>query len=153
MSGVVRTKVIRGQLTTLKEALHRPGGRIIIFLNGSSIIKSEMAPERGQRIIDETGVAPSQEATRSPHTILHLKEGDGALEGMKGQSVILQANYFQFNTKTDLILYQYKVDFNPDIDATYVKKDVLSRIKDDFGQYLFDGTVLITTTKLRQGRF
>uniref|UniRef100_A0A146LAT2 Forkhead box protein N3 n=1 Tax=Lygus hesperus TaxID=30085 RepID=A0A146LAT2_LYGHE len=40
-----------------------------------------MAPERGQRIIDETGVAPSQEATRSPHTILHLKEGDGALEG------------------------------------------------------------------------
>lgn len=43
--------------------------------------QSEMAPERGQRIIDETGVAPSQEGTRSPQAILHLKEGDGALEG------------------------------------------------------------------------
>ncbi|BES93930.1 Hypothetical protein NTJ_06739 [Nesidiocoris tenuis] len=39
-----------------------------------------MAPERGQ-IIDETGVAPSQQGTRSPHVFLHLKEGDGALEG------------------------------------------------------------------------
>ncbi|KAF6217333.1 hypothetical protein GE061_001687 [Apolygus lucorum] len=79
--------------------------------------------------------------------------GQYLFDDMKGQSVVLQANYFQFNTKTDMILYQYKVDFNPDIDATFVKRDVLSRIKDDFGQYLFDGTVLITTTKLRQERF
>ncbi|XP_073983197.1 uncharacterized protein isoform X3 [Rhodnius prolixus] len=38
-----------------------------------------MAPERGEGPGEETGVAPAQDPV-SPHNMLHIKEGDGAVE-------------------------------------------------------------------------
>ncbi|KAF6212110.1 hypothetical protein GE061_012630 [Apolygus lucorum] len=69
-------------------------------------------------------------------------------QGKTGQSIMVQANYFSFKSYTDITLYQYRVDFQPDEERTIVRKAFLKPHKDELGPYLFDGTVLYTVTQI-----
>ncbi|GLV33521.1 aubergine, partial [Carabus blaptoides fortunei] len=73
-------------------------------------------------------------------------------EGTCGTSINLQANYFQLTTNTHWRLYQYRVDFVPDEDRTQVRKKILAQVyKDKLSGYIFDGSVLFTSTHISPG--
>lgn len=69
-------------------------------------------------------------------------------QGQSGKSVSLQTNYFCVTKTPQWNVYQYRVDFVPDIDLARVRRGILSEHKAHFKGYIFDGTVLFTTQAL-----
>lgn len=47
-------------------------------------------------------------------------------------------------------IYQYRVDFDPDVDNTRLRRGLLSEHRQLLGGYIFDGTVLFCTTKFKE---
>lgn len=76
-----------------------------------------------------------------PESALHTKKG------LTGQMLQLQANYFEIQRKKDWGIYQYHVDFSPELDVTGVRKALLRPYKAQYGTFIFDGTILLTTTR------
>jgi hypothetical protein len=60
--------------------------------------------------------------------------------GKDGQPVHIVSNYFEFITKPNSKLFQYRVDLSVEEDRTRVKKAIVYRVKDQLPTYLFDGT-------------
>lgn len=82
---------------------------------------------------------------------LHTKPpGCTTKQGTYGQKIDLQANYFQLLTKSNKHwgLYQYRVDFAPEEDRMIVRKGLLRLHRATLGAYIFDGTVMYTSTRL-----
>lgn len=69
-------------------------------------------------------------------------------KGTTGQPIKLQTNYFKLPSITNWSLYQYRVDFLPEEDRTFVRKGLLKLHKEKLGAYIFDGTVLYTSNRL-----
>ncbi|XP_054282186.1 piwi-like protein Siwi [Macrosteles quadrilineatus] len=70
-------------------------------------------------------------------------------KGTSGQPVRLQANYFSLVNKPDWCLYQYRVDFKPEIDASFERKKLLRVQNQNIGgQYIFDGTVMYASHRI-----
>lgn len=71
--------------------------------------------------------------------------------GSTGQQIQLSANYFALIQAGKWNLNQYRVDFNPEIDHTGQKKALLRTGLQNVQimGYLFDGTVLYTTTRIQ----
>lgn len=69
-------------------------------------------------------------------------------QGKTGNPVSLQTNYFCVTKTPKWNVYQYRVDFLPDIDLSRVRRGVFSEHKAHFKGYIFDGTVLFTTAAL-----
>lgn len=89
---------------------------------------------RGGRLLSEIVITrPTNLVTKQGHT---------------GQPVSLQTNYFCVTKTPKWNVYQYRVDFVPDIDLSRVRRGVLSEHKAHFKGYIFDGTVLFTTQAL-----
>ena len=70
--------------------------------------------------------------------------------GTSGRVVSLQANYFKLETHTDWCLYQYRVDFAPEEDRTFIRKALLRNHRATLGGYIFDGTLMYTSVRLPQ---
>lgn len=69
--------------------------------------------------------------------------------GSFGKRVALSANYFEVLSAAGWTLFQYRVDFAPDEDRTFVKKKLMRRATASIlTGYLFDGTVLYTPNRL-----
>jgi len=45
-------------------------------------------------------------------------------------------------------VYQYRVDFEPEESRTFIRKGMLKLHKDKVGPYIFDGTILFSSTRL-----
>lgn len=70
--------------------------------------------------------------------------------GTTGKTVNLSANYFRIIKKPSWCLYQYRVDFSPDIESTAIRKGLVRSQKEMLGGYLFDaGSMLFTSNKLQ----
>lgn len=71
--------------------------------------------------------------------------------GTSGPQIQLSANYFALIQQGKWSLNQYRVDFNPEIDHTGQKKGLLRTGLQNVQilGYLFDGTVLYTTTRIQ----
>merc|ERR1711970_991164 len=69
-------------------------------------------------------------------------------KGTDGQEVTLGSNYFSLIAKPNWRLLQYRVDMKPDIDHTGVRKGLLYVHKASLPKFIFDGTILFTTTRL-----
>ncbi|XP_018561760.1 piwi-like protein Siwi [Anoplophora glabripennis] len=85
------------------------------------------------------------EITRTRPATLESKQGSS------GQQIQLSANYFALIQAGKWSLNQYRVDFNPEIDHTGQKKALLRTGLQNVQilGYLFDGTVLYTTTRIQ----
>lgn len=83
---------------------------------------------RGRRILNEI-------ITTKPSTFITKK-------GTEGQSVQLAANYFRFISTTQFKIYQYSVNFTPEIEITSIRKRLMKEHKGKLGGYIFDGTTL-----------
>ncbi|XP_043469025.1 piwi-like protein Siwi isoform X2 [Leptopilina heterotoma] len=82
--------------------------------------------------------------TRPDHVVDKRGKNYGAL-------VQLETNYFQFNTKTNWSLHQYRVDFSPEEDRTFVKRRLFNRIPNTmFVPNIFDGSVLTTIHEIKE---
>ncbi|RLU18053.1 hypothetical protein DMN91_010295 [Ooceraea biroi] len=71
-------------------------------------------------------------------------------KGTYGQRIMLQSNHFKLLTVPDWCLYQYRIDFEPDESRTCVRKGLFRLHKDKIGPYIFDGTILFTTTRFAE---
>lgn len=70
--------------------------------------------------------------------------------GSQGTEIMLQTNYFRLKTTPTWRLYQYHVNFSPNIELKRLKSGILSEHRSKLGGYLYDGTKLFTTVKLRE---
>jgi len=65
--------------------------------------------------------------------------------GKKGTVIPINANYYEVKTAPTWALYEYRVDYTPELNQSFLRKKLFKKItKDmDFG-YMFDGTMLYT---------
>lgn len=71
-------------------------------------------------------------------------------QGKSGHPINLSCNYFKLLTTPTWRIYQYRVDFLPDIESRRVRCGILSQFKDYLGGYIFDGTKAFTNAKIRE---
>ncbi|XP_063601294.1 piwi-like protein Siwi [Penaeus indicus] len=71
-------------------------------------------------------------------------------KGTTGMPIILRANYYQVNAVPDWALCLYRVDFIPDEERTFVKKELLRQHASVLGNYIFDGNQLYIARLLPQ---
>ncbi|XP_014605290.1 PREDICTED: protein aubergine-like isoform X2 [Polistes canadensis] len=69
-------------------------------------------------------------------------------KGVTGNQITLQSNYFKLPSTTDWILFQHRVDFAPEEDSIFGRKQLLKYHKERLGAYIFDGTILYTSNRL-----
>lgn len=69
-------------------------------------------------------------------------------KGTMGKTVSLTTNYFRLLKKPTWSLYQYRVDFTPEIAVERFRKKLLHEQKARLGGFLFDGTCLFITHRL-----
>lgn len=69
--------------------------------------------------------------------------------GSAGKRVQLQANYFRLASMPTLQLYQYHVDFSPDVPSDGLRKCLLRQHKSLLNGYLFDGIRLFVTKQIQ----
>lgn len=70
-------------------------------------------------------------------------------KGSSGIPINIQANFFRLLKSPSWSLYQYRVDFTPNVLDTRLSKALIAQQRPNFGcGYLFDGTLLYLTKKL-----
>uniref|UniRef100_T1GQW8 PAZ domain-containing protein n=1 Tax=Megaselia scalaris TaxID=36166 RepID=T1GQW8_MEGSC len=70
-------------------------------------------------------------------------------QGKSGHEISLRCNYFKLQTTPTWRIYQYHVDFEPNIESRRVRCGLLSEFRDILCGYIFDGTKAFTNTRLR----
>jgi aubergine-like protein len=68
--------------------------------------------------------------------------------GTTGQPVTLLTNHFRLLKQPTWQLYQYRVDFSPQIELRGLRNRLIFEQKPTLGGYLFDGTMLFLSVKL-----
>ncbi|XP_012529019.2 piwi-like protein Siwi [Monomorium pharaonis] len=100
-----------------------------------AVMSSVRGAIRGKRIL------PADLFVTKPN---HIKNKKGEF----GNHIMLKVNYFKLLRATDWALYQYHVDFKPEVDRTIVRKGLLRIHQKSIGAYIFDGTVMYTSRRL-----
>lgn len=70
--------------------------------------------------------------------------------GGTGKRITVETNYFKIKKRPNWTIYQYRVDFEPEIDNTRLRRGMLSEHRNLLGGYIFDGTVLLCTTQFKE---
>uniref|UniRef100_H2YJ64 Piwi-like protein 1 n=1 Tax=Ciona savignyi TaxID=51511 RepID=H2YJ64_CIOSA len=72
-------------------------------------------------------------------------------QGTGGHPISLQCNFFPLSCTRQWCLYQYRVDYAPEVDHRGARKGMLKDHEELIGKvFMFDGTMLFTTKKLEQ---
>lgn len=66
--------------------------------------------------------------------------------GTSGQAITCEANYFRLKHQPTWRIYQYRVDFQPDVEDIKHRRYLIAQCK--LGGFLFDGTMLFVTGKI-----
>lgn len=90
-------------------------------------------------------MAVAKETTRTRPESLATKKGQ------TGKALNLKANYFKMLLNKDWDIFQYRVDFNPEIEDVRLKKALLRRERTQIGGNLFDGTMIFTCKRITIG--
>uniref|UniRef100_A0A336MFC3 CSON014098 protein n=1 Tax=Culicoides sonorensis TaxID=179676 RepID=A0A336MFC3_CULSO len=93
---------------------------------------------------------------RNPFEYIHTRPQNRQdnKRGTSGTTVSLKANYFSLTPiKPSWAIYQYRIDFVPDVEDTAIRKYLLRQHRTMFHGYVFDGTMLFTATKLKEEVF
>ncbi|XP_055848829.1 protein aubergine [Episyrphus balteatus] len=110
-------------------------GRATSHGAGAEVVKEDArGAVRGRRVITEFI------ATRPKECI--------SKTGKSGQPVTVQANYYRVLKKPKWSIFQYRIDFAPDVDLIRARRSYIYEHRELFGGYLFDGAMLFTSTNL-----
>lgn len=71
-------------------------------------------------------------------------------KGTTGNGIPIKSNYFKLDTRPNWAIYQYRVDFSPDVEVSNIRKAILRGHKNMFDGFLFDGTMLLTSKRLKE---
>ncbi|SPP81698.1 protein aubergine [Drosophila guanche] len=94
---------------------------------------------RGRRIIRE---------------VVHSRpQGLTTKSGTTGTKISVQTNYFKLLKRPCWKIFQYRVDFEPDIDNTRYRRGYLYEHRNILGGYIFDGTVLFCAVQFKTKEF
>ncbi|XP_063696838.1 protein aubergine-like [Culicoides brevitarsis] len=69
-------------------------------------------------------------------------------KGSTGAFTTLSSNYFRLVRKPEWSIFQYRVDFQPDIDSVAIRKALFRKHAEMFSGFMFDGTMLFSNSKL-----
>ncbi|XP_072378370.1 piwi-like protein Siwi [Diabrotica undecimpunctata] len=115
------------------------------------------APVEHVRAIQGDGDGEKARATSSgvrgrnlKYEIIRTRPADlQTKKGTTGAPINLISNYFPLIQAGKFLLFQYRVDFNPDVDHTGARKKFMHQaLRDTLSGYLFDGTVLYTAQRI-----
>ncbi|XP_033172824.1 protein aubergine [Drosophila mauritiana] len=76
-------------------------------------------------------------------------QGMTSKKGVVGTHITVQANYFKLLTRPNWTIYQYRVDFTPDVETTRLRRALLYEHKRLLGGYIFDGTNLFCNNQFK----
>ncbi|XP_051162825.1 piwi-like protein Siwi isoform X2 [Leptopilina boulardi] len=121
---------------------------------GSGDAKSSPRDADLSKQVAQLSIGPSGDAGRKkfekPEILRTRPDHIKIKTGTYGALVKLETNYFKFNTTTNWALHQYRVDFSPEEDRTFVKRRLFNRILDSpFIPNIFDGSVLTTINEIK----
>jgi len=69
--------------------------------------------------------------------------------GSDGRQIQLRTNIFPIRMPQQYCLYQYHVNFNPEVPSTAIRKAMIAENREHFGQfYMFDGMQLFLQARL-----
>lgn len=71
-------------------------------------------------------------------------------KGTTGTPVPIKSNYFKLDTRPSWAIFQYRVEFAPDVEVSNIRKAILRGHKNMFDGFLFDGTMLLTSKRLKE---
>nr|BAG69146.1 Piwi [Botryllus primigenus] len=107
-------------------------------------VKRLTVSSRGNMMLNsKRGMDPSMfDPVTRPEHLLNKK-------GTDGRAVSLVSNYFKLNSTKSWRLYQYRVDYEPEVDHRGARRGMLKDHRDLIGStYIFDGSMLCTVRKL-----
>ncbi|XP_052851566.1 protein aubergine [Drosophila gunungcola] len=82
--------------------------------------------------------------------VVHSRpQGLATKNGVSGTKITVQTNYFKLLKRPNWSIYQYRVDFVPDVDNTRLRRGLVSEHRSILGGYIFDGTVLFCTNQFK----
>lgn len=68
--------------------------------------------------------------------------------GTTGQKITCEANYFRLDKQPNWNIYQYRVDFSPEVESMQFRRYLVGTLREMLGGFLFDGTQLFLTRQL-----
>ncbi|KAH8261810.1 hypothetical protein KR038_009042, partial [Drosophila bunnanda] len=78
--------------------------------------------------------------------IVHSRpQGLATKIGTSGIRITVQTNYFKIVKRPNWTIYQYRVDFIPEVDNTRLRRALLHEHRSLLGGYIFDGTILFSS--------
>ncbi|KAH8298095.1 hypothetical protein KR018_006591 [Drosophila ironensis] len=70
--------------------------------------------------------------------------------GTTGEKIIVNANYYRVIKRPNWTIYQYRVDFTPEVDNTRCRRALLNEHRGLIGGFIFDGTVLFCSNRFQE---
>jgi hypothetical protein len=95
----------------------------------------------------ESVVSRATQAARNNAIVVTRPEGL-MKQGKKGDALDVLTNYFYMNKRSNFKLIQYRVDFSPKEDHTYLKKQLVASHTAKLGAHIFDGHMLYKTQEI-----
>ncbi|KAH8374248.1 hypothetical protein KR200_006372, partial [Drosophila serrata] len=78
--------------------------------------------------------------------IVHSRpQGLATKNGTSGTRITVQTNYYKILKRPNWTIYQYRVDFSPEVDNTRLRRAFLNEHRSHLGGYIFDGTILFSS--------
>uniref|UniRef100_A0A182MXI4 Aubergine n=1 Tax=Anopheles dirus TaxID=7168 RepID=A0A182MXI4_9DIPT len=84
-----------------------------------------------------------------PEVIVTRLPNAPSKQGVSGTKTVLKTNYFRLMRKEDSVVFQYRIDFEPEVEDQRVTHALLRSQGPLFGPYIFEGTMLFLYNKLR----
>ncbi|EDV58944.1 protein aubergine [Drosophila erecta] len=82
--------------------------------------------------------------------VVHSRpQGMTTKNGVSGNRITVQTNYFKVLKRPNWTIYQYRVDFTPDVDNTRLRRAFMHEHRSLLGGYIFDGTILFCTNQFQ----
>uniref|UniRef100_A0A182QKA2 Aubergine n=1 Tax=Anopheles farauti TaxID=69004 RepID=A0A182QKA2_9DIPT len=110
-------------------------GRMVAVQRGAGDSALGRGSMRGSRFIPDVVV------TRLPNA--------PSKQGTSGTKTSLKTNYFRLMRKEDLVIFQYRIDFEPEVEDNRMTHALLRSQGPLFGPYIFEGTMLFLYNKLK----
>lgn len=119
--------------------------------DGVDIKKERPSTSRGAAGGGGDGGNRRDRVNRYEVSLVYTKPSDVISKtGSLGKEINLQTNYFRLLTTPQWKIHQYHVSFSPEIELRRLKSGILSEHRELLGGYLYDGSKLFTTTKLKE---
>ncbi|XP_043640894.1 protein aubergine [Drosophila teissieri] len=113
-----------------------------------AMAKAKLCEVQGQ--VSEGDPRGSVRGRRLITEVVHSRpQGMTTKKGVSGNEITVQTNYFKVKKRPNWTIYQYRVDFTPDVDNTRLRRAFMHEHRSLLGGYIFDGTVLFCTNQFK----